>query len=102
MFTSSPFADYAARLAEIIRGFDAVSPADRSCSSLTEIDFDSLARNLFAVQFEQNLAYRRICEVRGCSPANVMSWTNIPPVPTTAFKELEISSVPRPDRQGVF
>src|ERR1035441_1792125 len=31
-------------------------------------DFDSLALELFALQFTNNAAYRRICEARGLTP----------------------------------
>ncbi|MAJ58721.1 MAG: hypothetical protein CBC48_01415 [bacterium TMED88] len=56
--------------------------------------FDSLARRLFAFQFEHCPAYGRFCEGRGFNPDNVSHWTQIPPVPTGAFKEVELRCFP--------
>jgi hypothetical protein len=64
--------------------------------------FEELALQLFHLQFTHNLAYRKFCQGRGASPANVASWTDIPAVPTSAFKELELSCLPREDRTAVF
>ena len=65
-------------------------------------DFDSLALELFALQFENNAAYRKICEARGLTPKVVEHWTQIPAVPTGAFKELELSCIPPEERTAVF
>jgi hypothetical protein len=63
-------------------------------SSGDEERFDALARALFAFQFERCAPYRRFCEARGRTPANVECWSAIPAVPTGAFKELELRSFP--------
>ena len=65
-------------------------------------DFDSLALELFALQFENNPAFRKICEARGLTPGVVEHWTQIPAVPTSTFKELELSCVPPEERTAVF
>ncbi|HEX7617086.1 MAG TPA: hypothetical protein VF480_00050, partial [Verrucomicrobiae bacterium] len=65
-------------------------------------DFDSLALELFALQFENNAAYRKICEARGLTPGVVEHWTQIPAVPTGAFKELELSCIPPDECTIVF
>jgi hypothetical protein len=65
-------------------------------------DFDSLALELFALQFANNAAYRKICEVRGLTPSVIEHWTQIPAVPTGAFKELELSCIPPEERTAVF
>lgn len=49
--------------------------------------FDRLALDVFAYQFEENEPYRRYCERRGMGPAVVSHWTEIPAVPTAAFRE---------------
>ena len=64
--------------------------------------FDELALELFALQFEHNLAYGKICEARGLTPGMVEHWTQIPAVPTSAFKELELSCIPLEERTSVF
>jgi len=64
--------------------------------------FDPLARELFALQFHHNPAYGKICAVRGATPATVRHWSDIPAVPTAAFKELEFTSIPPAERTAVF
>jgi hypothetical protein len=64
--------------------------------------FDALALALFALQFKDNLAYRKICEARQLTPATVRYWAQIPFVPTGAFKELELSCIPPGERTAVF
>ena len=64
--------------------------------------FDSLALELFALQFANNAAYRKICEARGLTPGVVEHWTQIPVVPTSAFKELELSCIPPDKRTAIF
>ncbi len=64
--------------------------------------FADLALELFALQFANNSAYRRICEVRQLTPTTVQNWTQIPAVPTAAFKELELTSLAPDERSAVF
>src|SRR5580704_3970851 len=64
--------------------------------------FDSLALELFGFQFKHNAAYRKICEARGRTPEVVEHWTQIPAVPTSAFKEFELTSLPPGERTTVF
>jgi hypothetical protein len=65
-------------------------------------DFNELALELFALQFTHNPAYRKICEARRLTPDKVEHWTQAPFVPTAAFKELELSSIPPQERTAVF
>ncbi len=65
-------------------------------------NFNELALELFELQFESNLPYRRFCETRGCRPREIQSWHRIPAVPTVAFKELEFSCIPADERTTVF
>jgi hypothetical protein len=64
--------------------------------------FAGRALELFALQFRSNTAYRRLCEARGLTPDNVGHWTEVPFVPTIAFKELELSSIPSNERIATF
>lgn len=64
--------------------------------------FSELALELFALQFQHNRAYRKICEARKLTPQNVEHWTQIPAVPAAAFKELELSCIPPAERTAVF
>ncbi|HEX3857753.1 MAG TPA: hypothetical protein VHY30_10715, partial [Verrucomicrobiae bacterium] len=82
--------NFAARLREsIISGFQ-----DES--------FDAVALELFALQFKHNSAYRKICQARDRTPETVQHWTQIPAVPTTAFKELELTSIAPGERTTIF
>ena len=65
-------------------------------------NFDALALELFALQFENNSAYRKICETRELTPQRVEHWTQIPAMPTSAFKDLEVSCIPPVERTAVF
>lgn len=56
--------------------------------------FEPLALRVFAHQFEHISAYRRVCEQRGRTPQTVGDWRDIPPVPTLAFKHLELRCGP--------
>jgi hypothetical protein len=82
--------DFAARLHEsIISGFQ-------------DENREALALGLFALQFKDNFAYRKICEARGLTPKIVEHWTQIPAVPTAAFKESELTSLAPDKRTTVF
>lgn len=56
--------------------------------------FDALARRLFAWQFEHCAPYGRFCRGRGVAPERLRSWREIPPVPTGAFKEIDLRCFP--------
>ena len=64
--------------------------------------FAALALELFAFQFERCVPYRRFCEARSRTPADVRRWQDIPAVPTGAFKELALTSFPRERATHVF
>jgi hypothetical protein len=59
-----------------------------------EARFDDWARRVFAFQFEANPVYRRFCLARGRRPATVSHWHEVPLVPTSAFKHLELATGP--------
>ena len=67
-----------------------------------EKDFNQLALELFALQFKHNAAYRKICEARRLTPKVVEHWTQIPAVPTAAFKELDLTCLAPAERTAVF
>jgi hypothetical protein len=70
--------------------------------SHADIEFNGMALMLFTLQFDHNPAYRKLCEARKIAPENVTHWTQIPAVPTAAFKELELTSLPADKRTHVF
>ena len=64
--------------------------------------FNTLALDLFALQFAHNAPYRRLGESRGHTPDTVEHCAQIPAVPASAFKELELSCLPAEERTIVF
>lgn len=62
--------------------------------------FEALALELHRLQRRFNPAYDRLCAIRNV--AEVVRLSDIPAVPTVAFKELEMTSLPVPERQTVF
>ena len=65
-------------------------------------DFNKLACDVFEFQFESNPPYAAYCRRRGVTPERVTHWTDIPPVPTAAFKEVTLVSGAPEDAQRVF
>jgi hypothetical protein len=87
---TSELSSFAARLRDLISaGFQAGH-------------FDSLALELFTLQYQHNAAYRKICDARGLTPAVVKDWPHITAVPTVAFKEMEMTSLAPSERNTVF
>ncbi len=74
-------------------------PIDRP---LTDDDFTEVARRVFAYQFRRNEPYAAYCKRRGVRPEDVQHWTQIPAVPTAAFKELPLVSGKPSDAEAVF
>lgn len=64
--------------------------------------FNGMALVLFALQFAANAPYRKLCEARGIKPNALNHWSEIPAVPTAAFKELELTCLPPEHRPHVF
>jgi hypothetical protein len=85
--------NFAAHLRELI---------SNSRSEINDSQFSELALELFALQFENNFPYQKICKARGLTPQIVEHWTQIPFVPTAAFKELELTSLAPHERTAVF
>ncbi|MBI4544061.1 MAG: long-chain fatty acid--CoA ligase [Gemmatimonadetes bacterium] len=64
--------------------------------------FDDLARRVFELQFCTNAPYAAYCRRRGRTPENVGHWSEIPAVPSAAFKEVELVSGRADAAQAVF
>jgi hypothetical protein len=64
-----------------------------------EGEFGELALALHSLQVENVPAYRDLCLSRHIS---VNHWQEIPAVPTTAFRDFEITSLPLEERTAVF
>jgi hypothetical protein len=67
--------------------------------------FHTLALSVFAFQFEHNPPYRKFCQSLGLTTAqNLTHWTQIPAIPTDAFKNpaLPITSFPVAEAEACF
>lgn len=70
--------------------------------TLDDDAFNVLARKVFAYQFRRNAPYAAYCRRRGRTPETVEHWSEIPAVPTAAFKEIALVSG-SPDRaEAIF
>jgi Acyl-protein synthetase, LuxE len=86
---------------------------DSIVSGFQNQDFDSLAVELFSLQFEHNAIYQRmclvrkvtpqtVCAIRGMTPSFAGRWTQIPFIPTGAFKAIELSCIQLTERTAIF
>lgn len=75
------------------------APAD---ATLVDSEFDALALRIFRHQFENNAPYRAYCERRGRTPSTVTHWTEVPPVPVAAFREVALVAGDPHDARVVF
>ncbi|MCX7643646.1 MAG: long-chain fatty acid--CoA ligase, partial [Armatimonadetes bacterium] len=71
-------------------------------SDASENEFNDLALQIFAYQFEWNEPYRNFCLKKGKTPETVSHWSEIPPVPTQAFKVLDLACEPISRAQVLF
>lgn len=73
---------------------------------LTETDtnkaFQELALQLFKFQFTFNPAYKKYAQARRKTPFTVKDWSELPPIPIQAFKELTLSCEPPEEAEAVF
>src|SRR5438045_1469504 len=64
--------------------------------------FDAAARERFADQFERNRPYGDYCRRLGRTPGSVDHWTDIPAVPTDAFKQQPLTTFDPAEAERVF
>ena len=99
MTTTSIFSDHAARL----RQFMAQSlAAPEPSGAVLDETFNQLALEWFVLQFQHNAAYQAWCKSLKSSPETVAHWADIPALPTSAFKELDVTSISLAERTQVF
>lgn len=67
-----------------------------------ECAFEPLALQLFQFQFENNPVYQKHCLRLQKTPGSIASWNEIPSIPTSAFKHLEVSAISPSDRTFEF
>ncbi len=94
-FTQS-FSDFTAQLRRFI------AQPGTSGDPAHESEFNQLALQLFRLQFEAVTPYRQLCLSKKATPDSVQQWNQIPSVPTSAFKDLELTSLTVDERTSVF
>ena len=97
MNAGNPFSGFASRLKPRIAEL-----GSKPGSILPETEFNSFALELFSLQFQNIAPYRRFCEARGIAPGSIDDWRNVPAIPTSAFKELELTILEPEERTTVF
>ncbi|HTE19895.1 MAG TPA: hypothetical protein VK689_16140 [Armatimonadota bacterium] len=80
-------------LAVLARGVDAILP---------DAEFNRLALEVFAYQFARNRPYGAYCRARSRAPDTVSHWREVPALPTAAFKEAELTTVPTDEVRVVY
>lgn len=70
--------------------------------SAAQHEFNELAKSLFSLQFDSVPLFQEFCVRRGISPENLKHWSDIPAIPTMAFKEHDITSLEPAQRTEVF
>ena len=63
---------------------------DRIFSVETESDFESLATDIFSLQYHNNELYRRFCDALGRNPGNIVSLSDIPFLPVEFFRDHDV------------
>jgi Acyl-protein synthetase, LuxE len=91
---------FVARMREFIQRTSAQGAKSRTPEQ--ELEFDGMALGLFEIQYRSNVNYRQFCEARKATLESVQNWREIPAMPTAAFKELELTSIPTQERTAVF
>ncbi|MGC8744046.1 MAG: hypothetical protein ACP5T0_09225 [Verrucomicrobiia bacterium] len=64
--------------------------------------WNTLAVRLFKLQYNHVKPYKNFCDFRFKNNINITDWSEIPCIPTTAFKEFEITSLDLNERIAVF
>jgi hypothetical protein len=96
--STTTLSGFAARLRAFISACDLAKPVGNT----DEDKFNHLALELFALQFSHNAPYRKFCDSRKVEPQNVKHWSAIPAMPTSGFKELELTCLSPHHRTRVF
>lgn len=63
---------------------------DRIFSVASESDFDSLAGDIFSLQYHHNALYRKFCDALGKDPGRVASVGEIPFLPVEFFRDHDV------------
>jgi hypothetical protein len=62
----------------------------RGSAEWSDVTLDRLACRAFRIQYEGNLPYRKYCDARHVAPPEVEGWRDVPPVPSAAFRAVDL------------
>ena len=91
MGASAALERMAARVLDFI---DHQGEAPLDGSEEVEATFDALALDVFEFQYANSPIYRAFCDRRKKNPDTVETWREVPAIPTTAFKRLDLACAP--------
>lgn len=80
----------------------AVAGPSPSASLLPDERFNDLALRIFRHQYDGSPVLRAFWKRRGATPASMQRWTEIPGIPTAAFREAPLCSFPPAEAAAVF
>lgn len=63
---------------------------ERIFSVKSESDFESLAMDIFSLQYHHNALYQRFCDAMGRDPASIVSVQDIPFLPVEFFRDYDV------------
>jgi len=100
----SPLSDFAAQLRDAMhRSLDQNQiKGSPQATLIDDREFQRFALELFRLQFDRNSPYRQFCISRAATPRTVGDWREIPPMPTAAFAELDVTSLSEDERAWVY
>ena len=84
-------------LARRIAAFIALPP-----ELAAEDQFNQLALDLYAYQYERSRWMKRLGDANGCPPQSVQTWRDIPAMPTDGFKDFDLSCIAPGRAAAVF
>jgi len=89
------------RLRDFIEHVDMWSSCEAT-QSVEQAQFQRLALDLFRYQFENNIAYQRLCKRRGKTPSTVQRWQDIPAISSASFKSVPLFTAATGQAARVF
>ncbi len=85
---------------DFTKRFGTITCCESQTRAPADSEFNHLALELFQLQYESIPVYQKFCQNRGVD--SVKHWSEIPAIPTSAFKEHILSSLPPEERTTVF
>jgi len=83
----------------VLQAIEHATGIEVGASSSSKWELEPLALKAFAFQYDALAPFRTLCDRRGVTPDSIESWQQMPPIPTRAFAELELSTA---EPQEVF